>query len=206
MDIQKSRRRLGGHIATDQTFTNLDLRGMVAQQSVWTRCHFVKCKLGQVALGDATFIDCHFVDCDLGQATLVSRLYQTTFTNCNLDQAVLTGADIQGSMFRNCRMEYVNMERATLRNVEMLDCALHGARLDFAESDSVDFTGSNLWGAVIPINCAFWVGNRFDRRSLHMLLGLINRSAGDTNTRDDVRSITDERYERLVNRLVPSNG
>jgi hypothetical protein len=79
---------------------------------------------------------------------------------------------------------------------------LHGARLDLACSDGVDWSGSNLWGAVVPLNCAFIASNRFDRRQLHMFLALLQYSTGNVEDLDDIDRIVDDRYRKLVRRLV----
>lgn len=202
MSIQRQRRRLSGQEFVDQTYTGLDLRNAVAQGCRFIRCKFIDCKMDLGAFGDATFVECVFERCSLLQAQLVSRLYSCGFAGCSMDQVMLTGADIQDTSFTDCRMQYSNWDRSTVQRTEVRDCDLHGARLDFAVTEGVDFTGSNLWGVVVPISCATFVGNRFDRRQMHMLLALLSKSLGNDHERTRIRSLVDERYERLVGRLV----
>lgn len=202
MSIQKNRRRLSGQEFVDRTFQGEDLRNGIAQGSRWVRCTFVECKLDGANFGDATFVECKFERCTLRQTILVSRIYWSRFHECEMDQVQLTAADIQNAQFLDCRLDYSNWDRATVQRTGINDCGMHGARLDFAETKDVDFSGSNLWGVVVPISCATFSGNRFDRRQMHMLLALLSKSIGNDSERGAIRSIVDVRYQRSVDRLV----
>lgn len=201
MNIQRDRRHLSGSNFVDETFANLDLRNAVAQNGEWLRCKFINCKLDQATFANATFVNCVFESCEMRQTIMVSRIYSCTFRFCQMDQASFNGADIQDSRFDKCRAEYSQWSAATLVRTAV-DCELHGARLDINRSDRVDWTGSNLWGAVVPISCATFVGNRFDKRQMHLFLALLCKSTGNDNDREDVRSLVDERFQRLLDRLV----
>lgn len=198
--IQKNRRRLAGQEYVDQSYANLDLRNAQAYQSRWVRCTFTNCKLDQAYFADATFVGCVFTDCSLTQATLVTRIYSTTFENCNLDQVLLKGADIQDSRFTG-RAQYSDWQNATILRTEV-SIDLHGARMDITASTGVDWSGSNLWGAVVPLGCAFFAGNIFDKRSLHVFLALVTKTRGNDNDRSDIGRLVDARYKRIVDRLV----
>ncbi len=186
----------------DQSWSDMDLRGMVAQGALFNRCTFTRCKMDQAALGDATFVNCVFLKCGLRQAALVSRIYWCEFYDCEMDQAMLTGSDIQDSTFRGSRLEYSTFTRSTLKRVRFEDCALRGAHLDFAASDGLEFSHSNLWGAVVPMSCAFWNGTKLDKRSMHVLLALLTHTEGNDNEREQLRTLVENRYLRAVGRLV----
>lgn len=200
MNIERNRRRLTGHRYEGLAFEGLDLRGALAESSLWINCTFDRVKFGQAALGNGTFQGCRFTDCDFGQATLISRLYRCAFTDCDFSQALFAGADIQATTFAHCRFQYANFQRATLTDVGLIDCDLHGAALDFAVSRRVDFSGSSLWGALIPLNCAMFVGNTFDRRQVHHLLALLCHGKG--GWREGLVPHVDRASQKLVTRLV----
>src|SRR6185295_10359661 len=44
---------------------------------------------------------------------------------------------------------------------------------------NLDLRGSNLWGAVIPLNCAFFEGTRFDREQVFRFMALVEHSTAD---------------------------
>lgn len=205
MSIQRQRRKLGGNEFVDETCVNMDLRNAFAQSSKWIRCTFVNCKMDQANFADATFVECVFESCEMRQTILVSRIYHCKFRFCQMDQANLRGADIQDTSFSKCRAEYSDWGSATLVRTSV-DCELHGARLDLDRSDSVDWAGSNLWGAVVSVGCSFFVGNHFDPRQLHLFLALLCKSTGNENDLEAVRSVVDERFSRLLDRLVNDAG
>ena len=200
MNIQRERRRLSGQAIEGDTYDRVDLRGALAFGSTWIRCSFTNSKFGQARLDDATFVDCSFTGCDLSQATLVSRFRNCTFVHCDFSQAQIVAAHIAGAMFKKCRFQYANFTRATLDHVGLIGCDLHGANLDFAATYDVDFTGTSFWGALIPINCAMFVGNTFDRAQLHRFLGLLLHARGDWL--EEIAPLVDPIHGRLIDRLV----
>jgi uncharacterized protein YjbI with pentapeptide repeats len=132
---------------------------------------------------------------------LVSRIYRSTFTACSFDFARFNGADVRGVSFTRCRAQYSTWPLATLENVK-LDCDLRGAKLDLAQSDGIDFTGANLWAAVIPINCAFIVGNTFDERTAGCFLALMSRAKLPPGLREWVEEAIPKHSKRLVERIM----
>jgi hypothetical protein len=99
-----------------------------------------------------------------------------------------------------CRFQYADFTRAVLTNVSILDSDLHGARLDLVASENIDWTGSSLWGALIPINCAFFSGNTFDQDQVHRLLALLLHAKG--GWKGPLMGIVDFKSRMLVDRLV----
>lgn len=197
--LQSRRRRLGGSVHEDEAFEGLDLRAAIAVSSVFRNCSFKECKFNGAALDNATFENCTFSDCSLEMCRMICRLYGCEFYRCNLDQSIFTGADIRNTRFKDCRLEYAIFDRASVINGAFLHCQLHGARLDFAATEDVDFTGSNLWGAVIPINCAMFSGSTFDKRQIGLLLAMLMRSR---HPEDRLAGIIDPIYRKMVDRLV----
>jgi fluoroquinolone resistance protein len=199
MTLQRQRRRLSGSVHEAETFQSMDLRNSIAVSSVFKDCTFKDCKFNGATLDNATFDNCIFLRCSMQMCRLISRLYGCTFADCDLDQSAFNGADIRGTVFRACRLEYAIFDRATVIDGKFLNCQLHGARLDFAETQNVDFTGSNLWGAVIPISCATFVGNRFDRRQIGLFLAILTKTL-DYDER--LPGVVDPLYMKMMDRLV----
>lgn len=200
MNIQRERRRLSGQLFEGGRYERLDLRGALGFQSGWSHCRFESVRFGQARFDQSTFADCSFVRCDFGQATLFSTFRNCTFDHCDFSQAQMLAAIISNSTFEKCRFQYANLTRACLSDVRLLQCDFHGAILDLAASERLDFTGSSFWGAVIPINCAFFYGNRFDRSQVHRLLALLLHGLG--GWRDDLLPLVDAKDRQLVDRLV----
>lgn len=200
--LSRNRQRLAGRTEEGKTFENEDLRGAIAHSSVWSNCVFRGTRFGQADLGNATFLDCRFEGCDFSQAILIARIYRTSFTNCVFDQANLAGADIMDSRFKECRLQYASLHRATALHSDFRSCDFHGATLSFAETVSCDFTDSSLWGAVIPLSCAFWVGNTFDRKQAEYLLALFSYTNGNATLvarlQDEIRPTIRKAVMRLV--------
>lgn len=201
MNIQLGRRRLAATEWVDQKFTNLDLRNALARDSRWVRCTFTNVRLSQADFGNATFVECRFEGCDLRQAVLISRIYHTEFVKCDFDQALFSGADIQDARFLQSRAEYSKWDSSTVIR-SRIDCSLRGANLDFGLTDGVDFTGSNLWSALVPMNCQGLVGNTFDKRQVHLFLATLCKGVIPEEDRQAVSSIVSPRYAKMVDRLV----
>lgn len=173
LEIDRQRMRLAGSEVTDAYYQRVDVRGGVAEYSRWLGCTFIDCRLSTSAFTGATFDRCRFVRCDFSKAILVSSIYRTEFDSCNLDDCTLRGADIQGTTFTRSRAQRSDWTRANLKDCK-LDLDLRGAVLNFSSTDNVDFTGANFWSALLPFNCAGFVGNTFDERQIelfHCLLG-----------------------------------
>lgn len=204
MELSKHRRRLSGNLFEDRTFTNEDVRNALADQAGFKKCKFKNCKFANASFAGATFLECEFEDCDFRGAVLTARIYDSKFVRCDLDQASFASAHVVASRFEVCRLQYCSFYRATVERTSFIDCSLHGAVLDFAVSSGLDFTGSNLWSAVIPLGCGFFLGNRFDRRQLHMLLSLLGRleCPDSVDTMARVREVVDGKTYRLVTRLI----
>jgi uncharacterized protein YjbI with pentapeptide repeats len=202
MSLQRRRRLLAGSEWKDETFLSQDLRGAIAVGAIFTNCTFRKCKLSRGKFGGAFFSGCHFESCEINQAILQSRISDCTFVECDLDESLFDSAIIERTHFERCRLEYAVFSRATILGGGFLGCQLHGTYLDVAESVGVDFTGSNMWGAVIPLGCAAIVGNRFDHRQLHMLLGIVNRAVLDAKDHEYLELIGEKKVFRLVEKLI----
>lgn len=201
MNISAQRRRLSGQTFRGEKYAGQDLRGAIALGATFEDCEFKDCKFGQAQLQNATFEGCRLYDCNFDQAVLVCRILGCHFERCSFDQAVFAAAHIKDSKFYEGRAQYADFSRATVENT-VLSLDLHGARLDFAESNHVSFAGSNLWGAVVPLGCAFFVGNEFDGRQLAYLLALVRLSEGNSEAREILKQLVPERIERVVQRIA----
>lgn len=202
MLLSKLRRTLPGSKHEGEVFEGLDLRHALMGLAEFKDCTFRDTKLFKADMRDATFINCTFDNCDLTQAIVIARLYGCRFVDCNLDAALFNGADIRETWFKEGRAEYADFSRASMFGGGFKHVNMHGARLEFAQTDNVDFQGSNLWGAVIPISCAVLVGNHFDTRQIHSLIALLLHS--HWNFSAEMTHHIQERYKKMVNRLVRS--
>jgi hypothetical protein len=194
---------LAGQSFANESLSDLDLRNAVAPGATFRSCTFERCTLALANLGGATFVDCVFTDCDLRQAILVARFYGCTFARCDLDQANLQGADISETQLLACRAQYSNWSQATLVNTR-IDCDLHGAVLNLAVTENVDWGGSMLWSAVVPLNCAFVTGNAFDTRQIEMFVALMALAKIPAQLREQLEAIVPRRRLNAVARLVGS--
>jgi Pentapeptide repeats (9 copies)/Pentapeptide repeats (8 copies) len=200
MKIQGERRRLTGRIIEGETLERLDLRGALAFGSSWASCHFEQVRFGQARFDQATFADCTFSRCDFGQAGLLSTFRGCAFDLCDFSQAAFTAAHVSRSRFKKCRFQYATFVQAAVLDVAFLDCDFHGANLDLMVSKNVDWSGSSLWAAVIPINCAFFAGNTFDHDQVQRFLALLLHAKGEW--RDSLLPHVDSAARKLVDRLV----
>lgn len=201
MRIQLSRRRLSGAEHADETFEDLDLRNALAFGSIWKNCTFKRIKFGQADFRNATFFECRFEDCDFSQAILVCRINFTKFLRCVFDQANFSGSNVNDSEFTQCRAEYSAWIGAVVERTKM-DLSLRGANLDFGVTDNLDFTGANLWSALLPMNCQGLVGNTFDKRQVHLFLAALCKAVIPEEDKKAVSSIVIPRYAKMVDRLI----
>lgn len=202
MTLQGRRRRLSGGFFDGESYRQMDLRGAIAVSSGWHNCRFEGINFGRARFENATFLGCVFENCQFQQASLISRIGGSTFNKCDFDQASFVAAEISDSDFSNCRFQYADFTRGILRNVQMHGSNFHGANLDFAATTNIDYSGSNLWSAVIPLNCATFIGNRFDRRQVAYLLALVAHAEIDPLLRRDLLSLAGKRAVGVVGRLV----
>lgn len=200
MSLQKHRRRLlGGRYGPDHVLKE-DLRNAVGASALFEGVRFEDTKFGQGDFLSAAFVDCSFTRCDMaGIRLLGTTLQKCLFKDTNLDQADFTAANIQDTHFDTCRLQYSSFRRAYFIGGSLTRCDLHGALLDFAQAQRIDYSGSNLWGAVVPLGCQFFVGHRFDHRQIHFFLSLVSHVDGET---DEVQRVADPKIRRVVDRLV----
>lgn len=185
----------------DADIVGLDLRHAVAQSSRWTQCTFRDVRLSAANFGDATFDGCKFIKCRLDRTILVSRIYRTRFESCDFDEAIFRGADIQECDFVRGRAHLTDWGRATIQR-SRIDLDFRDALLNFAVTNAVDFSGSSLWSAASPWNCAFFVGNTFDSRQVGLALALMSYANIPEPMKSQVRAIPSERHHEMVRRLV----
>jgi len=199
--LQRNRSRLSGLEVRDEAIVGLDLRYAVAQSSRWTNCTFERVRFSASNFGDATFDGCTFRKCRLDRAALVSRIYRTLFESCDFDETSFRGADIQESVFDVGRAHYSDWSRASLIKTRV-NLDLRNALLTFNLTDGVDFTGSNLWSAAIPWNCASFVGNTFDERMIGGLAALMTHAKMPLELKARLDAVPSEHSKELVRRLV----
>ena len=202
MTLQRYRRKLAGSVHKDEVFSYQDLRNGIMVGATYDNCTFKSCKMNSLRMEASLFIRCHFEDCDLQHANMMAKFQDCSFLKCNLDNVNLVTAILERTLFEDCRMEYAALSRATMVGGGIVDTALHGAYMDMAGAEGVDFSGSNLWGAVLPMSCAIFVGNKFDHRQLHLLLGLVYKSLLSGDDAQRISLIADPRMVKMVDRLT----
>jgi uncharacterized protein YjbI with pentapeptide repeats len=206
LSITKDRRRLSGQLLEGITDHRADCRNALATGSTWRECSIDASQFGQANFANAFFDRCTFRRCSFDQAVLIARFQDCTFTECSFDQASFAAAEIRNTTFDGGSADYSTWERATVLDSK-LGLSLHGARLDFAEGRGVDWSGANLWNALIPLGCAFFAGSRVDAREEEMFLALLMETKGELDRSALEQMVSpDNRSRRVVMRLLRGGG
>lgn len=203
MRVALNRRRLAGQIVENEQLERQDVRHAIANNSVWTNVNAKACDFSSGNFSGARFDRCTFLDCDFRQSILVASFMQCRFINGNFDDCAFVAAEIRECAFMDGRAQYASFERATVIS-SRLGLNLHGARLDFAEGREVDWTGANLWNALIPLGCAMFAGSAIDERQGAMYLALIGETTGgiSAENRQKLAEMIQGPHGRAVMRLV----
>jgi hypothetical protein len=132
---------------------------------------------------------------------MAARFDRTTFESSNLDEANFEGAWLTDCSFSRCRAQRSNWFNSTLARVRF-DVDLRNANFTPALSEAIDFTGSNLWGAVVPLNCALVSANRFDERQIGMFLALLGQAELPTELGLWIEEATPKKAKALLDRIL----
>lgn len=112
----------------DFDFSGIDLSGIFAIGSVFTRCKFVNCDLYGTIFDESKFIDTDFTGANLGK----TNFYQVDaksvcFDSTNCGSAEFDEADLSGATFRNANLGGASFVDCNLTNV-----VFDGADLKYA--------------------------------------------------------------------------
>ncbi len=208
MRLTLQKRRLQGQTYEGQTFERLDLSNMLAYGSQWKDCAFIDCDLTLSDMRKARLEDVRFLNCDLHLTDFSgSELRRVAFEICRMKRASFAGIHpIEQTSFEGCQAQYSSFYESTLRDVTFTDTNLHGADLRFMENHKATFSGSNLWGTSIALNCSlFGDGVSFDDRSVNLFLALAARKCQDEEKKRRIEEMIGSAAS-VVDRLVAAPG
>ncbi|MFT2018304.1 pentapeptide repeat-containing protein [Streptomyces sp. 796.1] len=126
-------------------FADLDLRDQDGAGARFLDCALRRCALDETVLGNARFIDSvldgvHGVGTDLAGA----GLRDVELTDARLGGAQAHGGAWERVVVRGGKIDYLNLRRATLKDVTFEDCVLVEADFGGAELERVSFAGCTV--------------------------------------------------------------
>lgn len=201
VDLEAQRMRLSGLKVEKVEVKGADLRNALAQGSIWNEVVFDGVRFSGADFSGSTFVNCTFTHCNMQYAAWTVRMHGCKLIECDLDQASFQAAFFTESHFAGCRAQFSNWHRATI-NDSKLEVDFRGAHLNLAASNNVDWSGSGFWSAMIPLNCAMFVGNTFDDRQVRGLAALLLRSKLPEGLVFKVNALTDARARKMVEKLI----
>ena len=71
---------------------------------------------------------------------------EALFSNCQMEDAILTEIELANACFRNCSLRNANLAETDLSRAELLGCDLYGVDLRDADLSDATLTGSQLDG------------------------------------------------------------
>lgn len=205
--LVKFKRRLQGFKGLELQLTNLDLTACNAFGSEWEKCLFDSCQFDGGTFKSATFRDCEFRDCTGRLADFsLTTIERTTIVNLKAPQASFYAANLDDVTFTHGDLSHVSFADANANRLSFFHTNLHGANLVFREAlTPIDWTGSNLWGTVVSLGCAFWNGT-FDSRQCRIFAAMLARRVPNGDTEGEVMRLSVQKVAgkevELVERLM----
>jgi len=142
---------------SDVVCARCDLSTVVWNESKLSRVELRDCRLTGATFTDSELEDVRFVGCHLGYATFArARFRQVTFEACRLDEAHFGSANLQGTSFQDCELRGVDLEGASLKDVDVTTSRLGELKVGLKD----------LKGLIV---------NREQAASLASMLGLVVR-------------------------------
>jgi uncharacterized protein YjbI with pentapeptide repeats len=147
--------RIGKFRLRDVRLVKCDLSNAVMQGFEATRIEFVDCRMTGMKAIQCRWEDVLVENCDLRYAQLSEGHFQhSEFKSCNLGDADLRGANIEGAIFTD----------VMLRRADLSKARLQGTDLRGAEIEGITVQPEDLRGAIVNVAQAM---------DLSRLLGLI---------------------------------
>jgi uncharacterized protein YjbI with pentapeptide repeats len=179
-------------IIEDQIFTKISTEEVTSYKQ-FEHCRFVNCDFSYANFGGIVFMDCAFEECNLSVVKLADSglqnivfkycklsgadfsksrdfLFEASFDNCNLDNAIFYKKKNKTAKFTNCSMVETDFTEADLTDVEFISCNLNRAFFDRTVLKNADLRTSYNF-TIDPDNNDI----KKARFSVHGLPGLLSR-------------------------------
>jgi uncharacterized protein YjbI with pentapeptide repeats len=178
-------------ITEDETFTKITAEAITGSKRTFENCKFINCDFSYADFGGIVFMECWFEGCNLSLIKLsdtglqnimfkdcklsgadISKsrdfLFEVSFNNCILDNAIFYKKKNKGAKFTDCSMVETDFTEADLTNVEFINCNLNRAFFNRTTLKNADFRTS--YNYIIDPDINILKKARF---SVHGLPGLL---------------------------------
>ena len=135
-------------ITEDETFTKITAEAIKGNKRTFENCKFISSDLSYADLSGMVFIDCYFEGCNLSLIRLADTglqdikfkdcklsgadfskardfLFEVSFDNCILDNAIFYKKKNKGAKFMDCRMVETDFTEADLTDAQFDNCNLN---------------------------------------------------------------------------------
>ncbi len=128
----------------DCTFLDADLRGAELEGCSFTRCRFERCNLSNARLEDCGLSDVRFDACKLMGIdwSACGLIFDASWEGCVLDYGSFAGRKLRAKHFVACSLLEVDFTRADLQGTVFQDCRLGGAQFPGAQLRGADLSSS----------------------------------------------------------------
>jgi fluoroquinolone resistance protein len=109
-------------------FSDADLSGCVFIDCTFSGCNLSLVKLNNTAFRDVVFSDCKMLGLQFGSCNEFSVVF--TFDNCILNHSSFYKMKIKKTVFKNCKLEEVDLTEADLAGAVFENCDLLRATFD----------------------------------------------------------------------------
>lgn len=152
-------------IEEDKTFTKILAEAITGNKRTFENCRFISSDLSYADLSGITFANCFFDECNLSLIKLRETglqdvqfkgckltgadfsksndfLFEVSFTNCILDNAIFYKKKNKGAKFNDCSLIETDFTEADLTEVQFNNCNLHRAFFNHTVLKNADFRTS----------------------------------------------------------------
>jgi uncharacterized protein YjbI with pentapeptide repeats len=152
-------------IIEDKSFTKFTAADVTGAKRTFENCKFISSDLSYADLSGMVFIDCYFEDCNLWLIKLSETslqniqfkdcklsgadfsksqdfLFEVSFDNCILDNAIFYKKKNKGAKFTDCSMVETDFTEADLTDVQFNNCNLNRAFFERTNLKNADFRTS----------------------------------------------------------------
>jgi fluoroquinolone resistance protein len=152
-------------IEEDKTFTKISAEAITGNKRTFENCRFISSDLSYADLSGLTFANCFFDECNLSLIKLSGTglqdvqfkgckltgadfsksndfLFEVSFTNCLLDNAIFYKKKNKGAKFNDCSLIETDFTEADLTEVQFNNCNLHRAFFNHTVLKNADFRTS----------------------------------------------------------------
>jgi fluoroquinolone resistance protein len=178
-------------ITEDKTFTKINAEAITGHKSTFENCKFINCDFSYADFAGLVFMECRFEGCNLSLIKLSDAglqnimfkdcklsganfsksqdfLFEASFNNCILDNAIFYKKKNKGAKFTDCSMVETDFTEADLTDVQFINCNLNRAFFNLTTLKNADLRTS--YNFIIDPDINILKKARF---SVHGLPGLL---------------------------------